>query len=470
MWAVSSGVENLQVENARKTDDGAILGLSGGSELVFVLKGREAFAYTRCASPAVGSEIWPNLKHAKIVKLAMDPLDRILHIHLWNRDIYQQIRDYRLIAEFTPPKPNLIIARDEDGRSIIEDALHKYGLADNPQRQVLPRLEYQPPTTGFSVEEEDIRFPLEVVPADGGEALLCQDMNSYFALYHEKVLKLSRQLEYLRTLKARWEKRYKKCQGKLDKQRQELDQAKNMEYWLACAEVIKYNLGNIRKGQSELAAVNYLDPELKEIVVSLSEDKSPRENMDAYLKKYRKARNGLIVIEAKISETEQELAGIARCIEQIAAGEDPVEPIQSNRSSLGGASVSGWQDKLLRLRLNADFEIVIGRKARENDYLTTQLARPHDWWFHTRIYHGGHVVLRCLTKKSPDEGLVKICCGLAAWYSKARFSANVPVDYTQIRFVRKPRRSAPGFVTYTTHQTVFADPIDLRAARERLGL
>ncbi|MDP2172768.1 MAG: NFACT RNA binding domain-containing protein, partial [Candidatus Cloacimonadaceae bacterium] len=117
-----------------------------------------------------------------------------------------------------------------------------------------------------------------------------------------------------------------------------------------------------------------------------------------------------------------------------------------------------------------DFEIVIGRKASENDFVTTQLGRPHDWWFHTRIYHGAHVLLRNFHKKEPTGETIRLCCSLAAWYSKAKFSTNVPVDYTQIRFVRKPRKSAPGYVTYSNHHTYFASPMDIRAVREALKL
>ncbi len=469
-WTASCGLDDLQVESVRKTDAGALLSLSGSNALVLVFAGREAFAYTRKNAIGSGGEIWPQLKHARISGIELDPSDRILHIHLRSKDIYQQVRTYRLILELTPPRPNLILAREEAGKLIIEDALHKYGLGDNPQRQVLPRLEYQPPQTSFSVGDDPLELPLRVFPADGTAAIGCEDVNSYFATYHQKVLLLAARMEQIRVLKARWEKERRRCELKLSKQRQELQQAQKMEHWLACGEAIKYNLGNIQRGQTELLAVNYLDPSLQQISVPLQADKSPRENMDAYLKKYHKARNGLKVIEDKIQESTRSLAAIDSALAQIAEGQDPGEPLQAKGASAGGSPVSGIQDKLLRLRINADFEIVIGRKAKENDFLTTQLARPHDWWFHTRIYHGGHIVLRCLTKKDPDDDLVRLCCSLAAWYSKARFSANVPVDYTQIRFVRKPRRSAPGFVTYTTHHTVFADPIDLRAAKARLGL
>ncbi|HOU72739.1 MAG TPA: hypothetical protein PLB85_05085, partial [Candidatus Syntrophosphaera sp.] len=84
------------------------------------------------------------------------------------------------------------------------------------------------------------------------------------------------------------------------------------------------------------------------------------------------------------------------------------------------------------------------------------------------IYRGSHILLRCFRKTTPPDELISLCCSLAAWYSKARFSQNVPVDYTQIRYVRKPRKSPPGFVVYTEHRTVFADPRDLRSVREEL--
>jgi predicted ribosome quality control (RQC) complex YloA/Tae2 family protein len=72
-----------------------------------------------------------------------------------------------------------------------------------------------------------------------------------------------------------------------------------------------------------------------------------------------------------------------------------------------------------------------------------------------------HVLLRNYRKQEPGADIIRLCSSLAAWYSSAKFSVNVPVDYTQVRYVRKPRGSAAGFVTYTNYKTCFANPLDI---------
>ena len=140
-----------------------------------------------------------------------------------------------------------------------------------------------------------------------------------------------------------------------------------------------------------------------------------------------------------------------------------VEQIPSTATSLkvGRATV---KTKFRILTISDSWEIYIGRSSKENDMLTCKVAKPDDWWFHSRIFHGTHVVLRNYHKKDLPDELVTICCSLAAYYSKAKNGQNVPVDYTKIRYVRKPRGAAPGYVVYTNQKTYYANPLDFREA------
>ncbi len=276
--------------------------------------------------------------------------------------------------------------------------------------------------------------------------------------------------ERVRRQTAFWKKAIDKLEKKLAKQRLELLSAEAMETWKLYAEVIKYNLGQINKGQTSLESVNYYDPNMASVLVPLREDLSPAQNMDLYLKRYKKARTGLEVITRHIADGETELMHLQGVLARVEAGEELDFIVDGPKSSKSGHEKLSILDKLLRIRISEEFEIVIGRKASENDFISTQLGRPHDWWFHTRIYRGAHVLLRCLKKTDPPPELKSLCCRLAAWYSKARSSSTVPVDFTQVRYLRKPRRSAPGFITYTDHQTAFVEPLETRKAREELGL
>ena len=406
------------------------------------------------------TKLWPKLENTQCTHLNIAENDRILYFHLVFKDIYQQQKQYVLIAELMPPKPNLIWAEQNGEQLRIIDAIVKYGYADNPQRQVLPGLPYVPPKTTitFSPTQDTLEYPEGI-----------HTCNAYFNWHYQNVLGVQKQqqtlLQQQQMLKQQWDK----LQRKYQRQAAELEDAGKVDYYLACAEALKPRLSEIKPGQNEITAINYLDASLADITIPLLPDKSPRENLNHYLRKYHKAKNGLQHIKNNFSSTQAELDLTQDLLSRSRSGELLDLHIDKQDAGKIIKLKDSLLSKLLTLKIGENWQIVIGRKAKENDFITTELAKPHDWWFHSRIYHGAHVLLRCLKKIDPDDTLIDCCASLAAWYSKAMFSTNVPVDYTQIRFVRKPRKSAPGFVTYTNHHSVYASPRDIRSVREQLA-
>ena len=104
------------------------------------------------------------------------------------------------------------------------------------------------------------------------------------------------------------------------------------------------------------------------------------------------------------------------------------------------------------------FDIYVGRNNTQNDYLTLKLANAGDWWFHTKDIHGSHTVIKLGLDKDVPKNTILEAASLAAYYSKARESAQVPVDYTQIRNVKKPNGAKPGMVIYEHYNTVYVKP------------
>lgn len=459
-WVNESGSFEAAVECCYLLGGQVIICLKGGLKLCFVLLNRDAFLYLdRTHLNLEGAiSIWPMLRNAQIDGLALDASDRIIRIQLSHRDIYQQVARFILIAEMMPPQPNLILCYQN--LSII-DSFKKYSFADNPMRQVLPGMPYQPPKTSFSPDTQSLQPPYP----DGSDSC-----NAYFKTRFETVL----QTQTTQDLRAQQSKvilrELKKLQKKLKLQEQDLHEAELADYWLACAEGIKPNLAKLKTGQANFSTVNYFDADMAEITITLLLDKSPLENMQYYLKKYQKAKKGLAIINANLAKTRDEIAQTEVLLERLESGEMLDLNLDKSVSAKQIIQKASLSDRLLNLKIGEDYQIVIGRKATENDFITTQLARPHDWWFHSRIYHGAHVLLRCFKKQEPSPELIRHCCNLAAWHSQAKFSANVPVDYTQIRFVRKPRKSPPGYVIYSNHHSVYATPMDLRAIKETLKL
>lgn len=467
-WVREQNAEQHKIKQVLAGKEQLHLVTDDGNDLVLLTGARDAYPFWTTAGAWEDSAqpIWRELVNSSLQEATIDPQDRIVRFRFERTDVYQDRRQYLVICEFTPPRPNLILAI-LDERLTVLDAWHKYTLADNPRRQILPGQPYEAPKTGFQPDREEILPPLTLLSQGGQETISCGSFNDYLAAHYRHVILRQQETERLDASRRRWEQELKKARNKLRKQEAELAEAGQLRHWQICAETLKQHLHEIRPGQPSLIATNYFDPLLGSLELPLDPAKSARENLQQYWKRYQKAKRGKDVIAAKVEETRLGITHLEKILARIAQGEDVPPPTAQSVAYLGRKLQLA--DRLLRLRLSDEFEIVIGRKASENDFITTQLAQPHDWWFHSRIYRGAHILLRCLRKTQPGEILIGLCGSLAAWYSKARFSGNVPVDYTEARYVRKPRKSAPGFVTYTKHNTMFAEPKDLRAVRELLG-
>ena len=112
------------------------------------------------------------------------------------------------------------------------------------------------------------------------------------------------------------------------------------------------------------------------------------------------------------------------------------------------------------IKLNIDeFIVLVGKNNKQNDFITKQ-ADSKDIWFHTKDIHGSHVILKT-ENKIPTQETINKCASIAAFFSKAKQSDNVSVDYTYVKYVKKPAKSKPGMVIYTNHQNVIVKPKDI---------
>ncbi|MDD4805170.1 MAG: NFACT RNA binding domain-containing protein [Candidatus Cloacimonetes bacterium] len=461
-WAKEYALDHAVIERIYLGAAGLYIAMKDGRVLVLVLSARDSFIFYRDTAPEAkpGPELWPQIRNSKIYGCRIHSSDRIIEFHVDHNDMYGECKKYTLVMEFMPPKPNVILCKREG--MIVVDAITKYSLSENPMRMVLPNQPYYPPKTSFQPEAiSGSGFPL-------CDSQTASSANTYFALCYAKSLQDSDCNQALKSKMKHLQREMKKAIKRKEMQAQDLQNAEKAEYYRTCAEALKPVLKSIKAGQQMVRAVNYLSPDLEEIDIPLQADKSPLQNLNSYIKKYHKAKNGLEIIKVNMVKTEEEIARIKSLITRLESGEDL--DLESGDNLQVMSQKVQLTDRILNLRLDDSWQIYIGRKAKENDYITTKLGKAQDWWFHCRIYRGAHVLLRNYRKQEPGADIIRLCSSLAAWYSSAKFSVNVPVDYTQVRYVRKPRGSAAGFVTYTNYKTCFANPLDIRAVRSELGL
>ena len=413
-----------------------------------------------------------HLKRAVLKSCTISEEDRIVFLELSKVDIYNERSNYTLIIELAAGFENIILTKHQNEKLIIVEALRKFSFAENAQRQILPKMEYAQPQTSFSAIKEEITYPINsregkiIEGADDG----FDEINALFEQLYYKDILTAKQNSIKRILLKAIKRNLKKSTKKLAKQNIELNDAQNEDMWLHNAELLKANIHLFKKGMAEIEVINYYEEEFPNLVIPLKVDKNINENINFYFKKYKKSKVGKEIIATQIKKSSLEIEEYQREYDSINVEDDYLQLLELSKSNKSAKRHN--DDKILfrRLRVDDNWDIFIGKSSKENDMLTCRVAKSKDWWFHTRIFQGTHVVLRNYRNKQLPDKLRILCSQLAAYYSKAKKSENVPVDYTQIRYVRKPRGSAPGYVTYTNQKTIYVNPIDYRAAMKILGI
>lgn len=260
---------------------------------------------------------------------------------------------------------------------------------------------------------------------------------------------------------------------KLAAQEKELTACLDRDHLRICGELITANLYRMERGQSRLTAQNYYDENCADVDIPLDVRLSPQENAARYFKLYAKAKTAEKYLTAQLQRGGEELQYLESVLQELAQAESEQDfnDIRTELTDGGylrgrGKKQPGFQraSKPREFRSSAGLRILVGRNNRQNDRLTTKDADKRDIWLHTQKIHGSHVIL-CTGGAEPDEQSLMEAASLAAYFSQAQGSTKVPVDYTPVKFVKKPAGAKPGMVVYTTYQTMLADPDEELAKR-----
>ena len=257
-----------------------------------------------------------------------------------------------------------------------------------------------------------------------------------------------------------------RCRRKLNQQRQEFDRCQDRDRLRISGELITANLYRMERGQSKLVAENYYDPEGGEITIPLDPLLTPQQNAAKYYKRYTKARTAERYLTEQMAIAERDEAYLESVLEELRQAETEQDflDIREELRENGFLKRSGKEKNVLKratkpreFRTSGGWRVLVGRNNRQNDQLTTKTADYRDLWLHTRKIHGSHVILCSGGQEVPEEDL-RQAARLAAYFSQARDSANVPVDCAAVRYVKKPAGARPGMVTYTNARTVYVTP------------
>ena len=241
-------------------------------------------------------------------------------------------------------------------------------------------------------------------------------------------------------------------------------------------DILTSNLYALQKGMKTVRLTDYYDPEGREVDIPLDPLLTPQQNAAKYYKEYNKAKTAEVVLGEQVEKGRRELEYLDSVLEAItlSEGERDLAEIRQELTDTGylrrGAKAAKRMKvaaKPMEFRSTAGLRISVGKNNTQNDLLTAKQAGKGDLWLHTQKIHGSHVIL-WTEGRAPDAGSIEEAAKLAAWFSQARDGKKVPVDYTPVKYVKKPAGAKPGMVVYTTYQTAYVDPDGELARRLRV--
>lgn len=244
--------------------------------------------------------------------------------------------------------------------------------------------------------------------------------------------------------------------------------AENREEYKIKGDLLTANIYRMQEGMKEIEADNFYEPGSAPMKIALDPSLSPSMNAQRYYKKYNKAKTALVEAAKQIEAARADLDYLESTL-YVAENAETIEDIDAVKDEMASLGYISRRSKQTRRKakekskpmhfVSSDgFDIYVGRNNTQNDYLTLKFANTSDLWFHTKDIHGSHAVIKLGLDKDVPKNTILEAARLAAYYSQARESAQVPVDYTVIKNVKKPNGAKPGMVIYEGYNTVYVKP------------
>ena len=414
----------------------------------------------------------PFLEAATLTSIRAVPGERLVHVE-FSRNDSQGAATMVLVCELFGPRPNLLLI-DPDG---VIRALkhHRKG-----RRAARVGAIYQPPDSrpqGAGEEPPGPTFSLSEGPAAGdfeSRHPLSARVDQEFQPRDEQAEREARSARVRQRL-SQAEEAHQRLQLRLEHDREEAEGAERQRQ---LGDLLSANFAQLRSGMERI--------ELEDLyrggscAVPLSRELSPKANLEAYYRRARKLeRKGQAVLErlAQARARGEQLAEIRARLEQHAeSGSDfdgdlldllaQAGLVSRKAVPEGRAAQKVGKSRLPagihRFVLASGLDALVGKSNRDNDTLTTRVAKGNDIWLHVHGFSGSHVVIRLPKGKTASLEDLTSAAALAVHYSKRRGHGLCEVAYTPRKYVRKGRRMPPGAVTLDRFKTLtLRNPEDL---------
>ncbi|MDQ4123362.1 MAG: NFACT family protein [Acidobacteriota bacterium] len=412
------------------------------------------------------------LSDGQLTSISKDAEDRIVRFDFLVEDEnVETVQKFKLVAQLTGKAANLFLLGAEN--RILERLRETHGEGqETGQIYQQPQFEvrFQPPIKTSLLETVS---EIELKPSDFPlfpPSPLSERLDTYFS-------KIEKEREFdsaARAASARLRQGVAKKEKLLQRLEQDLRAHGEPEMLKRRGDLLLANLYTAQRAGNRVVVIDYFDENAPEIEIEADENLSLQQAAEKYFARYSKARNAAQELTARIehlkSETESMKFQISD-LEIIIVGRDETalgEFIEKNKLTSSKQAPKNEKPKskkepeigsgVRRYRSSDGLEILVGRAAKDNDYLTFRVAKSLDWWMHAADYPGSHVVVRNPSKgELPTKTLIE-AAELAAKFSQAREDTKVAVNYTQRKFVSKPKQAAPGLVRLSSFRTILVEP------------
>lgn len=458
-----------------------------------------------------------HLVGARILEIKQPYMERVVTIEVEATDELGDKVKRSLVLEAIGRRANLLLL-SEDGR-VIDCIRRVDGDLASGVRPVQPGLFYEPPEPKFGVPpllERELRFRGEegelaptieqmwntVTEYPAAPTMLVRDgkavdftflpilqcgegtqsvefptfgelLDDFYETREKQERAKQKGQDLLRTLKNMRDR----VARKLENQRKELAETQGRERLRELGDILTTNLYAMEKGRATVRLVDYYDPNGAEVEIAIDPLLTPQQNAAKYYRAYNKAKNAELALTTQIAKGENELAYLDSVLESLflAEGERDLAEIRQELTdcgylkpqSKGTKSAKRISGKPMEFRTDGGFRVSVGKNNSQNDQLTTRLAGKYDLWFHTQKIHGSHVILWTDGGEADEESILQ-AASLAAWFSQGRDGGKLAVDYTPVRYVKKPGGAKPGMVVYATYRTVTVTPNEALVKRLRV--
>lgn len=374
--------------------------------------------------------------------------ERVLRFGLTTRNELGQIETYALIVQLTGRSANIFLL---DANDFILESLRE----NSGEGQQIADL-YAPPVRPANSQTEEKIFPT------GDFETLSDALDFYYQNRQAEKDFHSRAKSAGAKIKAEIKKR----ENLIKKLNADLENHGDAEKWKRFGELILANLATAERRGDKIFVIDYFDENLPKIEIEAEENLSLTEASEKFFKRYTKARNAneeiskrSKILENELGKLAEQKAGIETAIAEKNVDFFAVEETTENKNGRKKDNKNSDDKSKARNFVSSEgFEILVGKGAKDNDYLTFRVAKSNDLWLHAADYPGSHVVVKSKNKMEiPQKTLIE-AAQLAAFYSQAREESKVAVHYTLRKFVHKPKGAVAGLVNLASFKTILVEP------------